>query len=127
MSPRTTPLDPDERLTTRQAGLELGVSPGRIRQFVLERRLPKEKLGRDLVVRRGDLEPLRGRRPGRPVGYRKSDRATGAGANAPASSEREHIRSEHQAQLASAATGVSRPVGGQDWLVPTARARPRRR
>lgn len=56
-------------LTTRQAAEALEVSPGRIRQFVLEGRLPARKgaAGRDLLIRRDDLEPLRSRRLGRPV------------------------------------------------------------
>jgi len=64
----TTATAPTIWLTTRQAARELHVTPGRIRQFVVEQRLPayKGRNGRDLLIAAQDLNPLRDRRPGRP-------------------------------------------------------------
>jgi hypothetical protein len=48
----------------------LGVSQSRIRQFILAKRLKAKKLGRDLVIERGEAERFRreGRLPeGRPA------------------------------------------------------------
>lgn len=55
-----------DALTTKQAADRLGVTPGRIRQLVLDGRLPAQKLGRDLFIRPEDLDRLERRRPGRP-------------------------------------------------------------
>jgi len=67
------PADPPAKrltgwLTTREAGDALGLTPGRIRQFYLEGRLPATKRGRDLLIRARDLKRVRDRRPGRPSG-----------------------------------------------------------
>ncbi len=58
-------LDPDEPLTTAEAAAELNVTPGRVRQLVLAG-LPAKKHGRDLFIRRGDLDLVRDRKVGRP-------------------------------------------------------------
>jgi len=59
--------DPSEWITTHDAAKELGVTPGRVRQYVLEGRLPATKSGRDLLIRRNDLNLIRERRTaGRP-------------------------------------------------------------
>jgi hypothetical protein len=52
----------------------LGISQSRVRQFVLAKRLKAKKLGRDLVIERGEAERFRreGRLPeGRPTGTGK--------------------------------------------------------
>jgi excisionase family DNA binding protein len=56
-------------LTTREAGLRLGVSAARVRQLVAGGRIPARKIGRDLLVEEKALNkylktPRRG--PGRP-------------------------------------------------------------
>lgn len=53
-------------LTTQQAAERLGVTVSRVRQLVLEGRLPAEKFGRDLVIKESDLKRVEDRRPGRP-------------------------------------------------------------
>lgn len=58
------------RLTTAQAAEKLGVNASRIRQLIIEGRLPAEKLGRDWLIDEKALDQVRDRKPGRP---RKSD------------------------------------------------------
>src|SRR2546427_7060938 len=53
-------------LTTEQAGEKLGVNASRVRQFILEGRLPAIKLGRDNLIREEDLTLVQERRAGRP-------------------------------------------------------------
>lgn len=53
-------------LTTEQAGEILGVNASRVRQFILEGRLPAIKLGRDNLIREEDLTLVQERRSGRP-------------------------------------------------------------
>jgi site-specific DNA-methyltransferase (adenine-specific) len=43
-------------LTTEEAAKYLGVTPSRVRQFILEERLKSEKYGRDHLIRESDLE-----------------------------------------------------------------------
>jgi len=54
-------------LTTQQAGEILGVNASRVRQFILEGRLPAIKLGRDNLIRQEDLILVQDRRTGRPL------------------------------------------------------------
>lgn len=53
-------------LTTQQAAERLGVSASRVRQFILDGRLPATKLGRDNLIREADLRLLQDRKAGRP-------------------------------------------------------------
>jgi len=54
-------------LTTTEAAAELGISVGRVRQLVLQGRLPHFKLGaRALAIHPEDLDLVRERRVGRP-------------------------------------------------------------
>lgn len=54
-------------LTARQAAEKLGVTPGRIRQLVVEKRLPASKFGNALMILESDLDLVRDRkRTGRP-------------------------------------------------------------
>lgn len=46
---------PDTLLTTNQAAEYLGVTPSRIRQLILEERLPATKIGRDQLIKNSDL------------------------------------------------------------------------
>ena len=65
-------------LTTEQAGERLGVNASRVRQFILEGRLPAIKLGRDNLIREEDLSLVQERKAGRPSNKKpaptKSDR-----------------------------------------------------
>jgi excisionase family DNA binding protein len=57
-------------LTTSQAAKFLGVSPSRIRQLILEGRLPATKVGRDQLIKEFDLivfAELPRSRTGRPL------------------------------------------------------------
>jgi excisionase family DNA binding protein len=53
-------------LTTQQAAEKLGISDARVRQLILEGRLPAEKLGRDLFIKESDLKLVSDRKTGRP-------------------------------------------------------------
>lgn len=54
-------------LTTKQVAEKLGVSEGRVRQLVAEKRLPSTKVGHTNLVRESDLELVRERKQtGRP-------------------------------------------------------------
>lgn len=53
-------------LTTREAADRLGVSVGRIHQFIRDERLPAEKKGRDYLIKESDLAKVKNRKPGRP-------------------------------------------------------------
>jgi excisionase family DNA binding protein len=56
----------NELLTVEQAADELGVTTRRVRALIAAERLPARKIGRDWLVQRSDLEPVRQRKPGRP-------------------------------------------------------------
>jgi len=68
-------------LTTEQAGEKLGVNASRVRQFILEGRLPAIKLGRDNLIREEDLTLVQERKAGRPSNKK---------AASPASARRKH-------------------------------------
>ncbi|HZT34774.1 MAG TPA: helix-turn-helix domain-containing protein [Nitrososphaera sp.] len=53
-------------LTTTEAAERLGISTPRVRQLVLENRLPAQKLGRDLFIDEKDLKLVEARKVGRP-------------------------------------------------------------
>jgi excisionase family DNA binding protein len=55
-----------DMLTTQQAGDELKVSRGRVVAMITAGRLKAEKMGRDWMIKRADLAPVRKRKPGRP-------------------------------------------------------------
>ncbi len=55
-----------ELLTTEQAAEKLGVSASRVRQFIIDGRLPSIKLGRDNLIREKDLKLVEDRKAGRP-------------------------------------------------------------
>ena len=56
----------EELLTTQQAASELGVTDSRIRQLILEGKLPAKKFGRSHMIRRGDLKNVEVGNLGRP-------------------------------------------------------------
>ncbi len=56
-----------EYLTAKQVAEKLGVSAGRVRQLVVENRLPATKFGNSLMILESDLELVRARKKtGRP-------------------------------------------------------------
>lgn len=56
----------EKKLTTNEAAQELGVTPVRVRAMIRAGRLHAEKHGRDYMIKKSDIEPLRERKPGRP-------------------------------------------------------------
>jgi len=61
-------------LTTAQAAERLGVGPDRVLKLIRAGRLPATKLGRDWLIEEADLERVRDRKVGRPLGYRPKRR-----------------------------------------------------
>ena len=59
-------------LTTKDAGERLGISASRVRQLILEKRLPATKSGRDLLIKEEDLWLVADRKSGRPAGNEKA-------------------------------------------------------
>ena len=53
-------------LTTREVADLLGVTVGRVHQFIREGRLPAEKKGRDYLINEKDLKLVQDRKQGRP-------------------------------------------------------------
>lgn len=53
-------------LTTVEAARQLDISPGRVRQLIMEGRLPTEKVGRQHLIALRDLAAVRIRPNGRP-------------------------------------------------------------
>lgn len=53
-------------LTTKEAAEKLGISEGRIRQFVADGRLPAVKVGQTNLVKESDLSLVAERKTGRP-------------------------------------------------------------
>lgn len=60
---------PKTLYTTAEAANELGVTPGRVRQMVLNKELKAEKLGRDLLIPATAVENAKNRKttPGPPT------------------------------------------------------------
>ncbi len=53
-------------LTTKEAAEKLGVSVGRVKQFIAEKRLPATKVGNTNLVKETDLSLVENRQNGRP-------------------------------------------------------------
>lgn len=64
-----------EYLTTRQAGKILDVNDSRVRQFILEGRLPAKKFGAVWMIEEKDLEKVKNRITGRPKKYSEARRS----------------------------------------------------
>ena len=56
----------DELLTTQEAAAELGVTDSRVRQLVLDGKLPARKFGRSHMIKRSDLKLVVTGNRGRP-------------------------------------------------------------
>lgn len=55
-----------ELLTTKEVAARLGVTVGRVHQFIRAKRLPAQKAGRDYLIAEKDLVLLANRKSGRP-------------------------------------------------------------
>jgi excisionase family DNA binding protein len=53
-------------ITSKEASEELGITVRRVLALIKAGKLPAQKLGRDWVIRRSDLDFVRVRKPGRP-------------------------------------------------------------
>lgn len=53
-------------LTTKEVAEKLGVSVGRVQQFIAEGRLPATKIGQTNLVKESDLKLVEDRKTGRP-------------------------------------------------------------
>ena len=53
-------------LTTKEVAEKLGVSVGRVQQFIAEGRLPAIKIGQTNLVKESDLKLVQNRKTGRP-------------------------------------------------------------
>ena len=53
-------------LTTKEVAERLGVSVGRVQQFIAEGRLPATKIGQTNLVKESDLKLIENRKTGRP-------------------------------------------------------------
>jgi len=53
-------------LTTKKVAEKLGVSVGRVQQFIAEGRLPATKIGQTNLVKESDLKLVENRKTGRP-------------------------------------------------------------
>jgi excisionase family DNA binding protein len=53
-------------LTTKEAGKLLGINDSRVRQLIIEGRLPAIKFGNAWVIQEKDLKKVAIRKPGRP-------------------------------------------------------------
>jgi len=53
-------------LTTKEVAEKLGVSVGRVQQFIAEGRLPATKIGQTNLVKETDLKLVQDRKTGRP-------------------------------------------------------------
>ncbi len=53
-------------LTTKEVAEKLGVSVGRVKQFIADKRLPAVKVGNTNLVKEEDLSLVKNRQNGRP-------------------------------------------------------------
>ncbi len=56
----------DDLLTTQQAAAELGVTDSRVRQLIIDGKLPAQRFGRSHMIRRSDLKDVAIGNVGRP-------------------------------------------------------------
>lgn len=58
-------------LTTQEVAERLGVKARRVRDFIMDGRLPAEKKGRDYLINEKDLKLVEDRKTGRPPTLKK--------------------------------------------------------
>lgn len=56
----------DDLLTTQQAAVELGVTDSRVRQLIIDGKLPAQRFGRSHMIKRSDLKHVEVGKLGRP-------------------------------------------------------------
>jgi excisionase family DNA binding protein len=61
----------DEYVTVKEAAEILSVSDGRVRQYIMENRLPSQKVGNLRLIKRSDVESFEAKDSGRPKGKKK--------------------------------------------------------
>ncbi len=61
-------------LTTKEVAEKLGVSVGRVQQFIAEGRLPATKIGQTNLVKESDLKLVQDRKTGRPLKVKDENR-----------------------------------------------------
>ena len=54
-------------ITTKEAAKKLGVSMRRVTALIKDGRLPSQQVGREHLIKEGDLELVRERKAGRPA------------------------------------------------------------
>jgi excisionase family DNA binding protein len=64
-----------EVLSTKQAAERLGITVRRVQALVNAGRLPARKIGRDFLIKVGDLRLVKNRKVGRPTKREKNRRA----------------------------------------------------
>lgn len=60
-------------LSVAEAAERLGVTRGRVNQFISEERLPAQKVGRSYVIKENDLKLVKDRQNGRPAKAKKGE------------------------------------------------------
>jgi excisionase family DNA binding protein len=60
-------------LTTQQAAAELGLTDSRIRQLIIEGKLPAQRFGRSHMIKRSDLKRVEVGNVGRPPKDKKKN------------------------------------------------------
>jgi excisionase family DNA binding protein len=60
-------------LTTKEVAEKLGLSVGRVQQFIAEGRLPATKIGQTNLVKESDLKLVEDRKTGRPPKSKKDN------------------------------------------------------
>jgi excisionase family DNA binding protein len=61
-------------LTTLEVADKLGVTPGRVRQMIVDGQLPATKMGRDNFIKESDLRLVENRKVGRPPKSAESEK-----------------------------------------------------
>lgn len=62
-------------MSTQQAAEQLGIDDSRVRQLILQGRLPAMKVGRAHLILKEDLALVADRRPGRPPKAKAEEKA----------------------------------------------------
>jgi excisionase family DNA binding protein len=105
-------------VTTTEAASRLGISRTRVVALIDEGRLKAQKTGRDWMIKKGDLKPLKKRKPGRPRSSKQRDDGIPHlnGSTPPDSSEQAVVSNSESLQVnRTQSTGVTKT--GRRWTV----------